>query len=254
VVERELKGLTALVTGASSGIGAETAFRFGTNGAYTLIHYHENLQGATEVLEKIRQVHGAGELISADLSNSSSIAQFTNSFERLQRPIDILVNNAGSLIQRKPFLEITEQLWSEVFTLNVTSAFLTTKALLPSMVQRGHGCVVNITSVAARFGGGIGAIAYSSAKAALSTMTKGLAREFGPKGIRINAISPGTIDTNYHKKFSARESLDAVVAATPLQRLGTANDIADVIVFLCSEGARFIQGQVIEVNGGFLMV
>ncbi len=254
MVESELKGLTALVTGASSGIGAETAFRFGANGAYTLIHYHENLQGATEVLEKIRQVRGDGELISGDLSNSSSIAQFTGSFESLQRPIDILVNNAGSLIQRKPFLEITEQLWSVVFTLNVTSAFLTTKALLPSMVQRGRGCVVNITSVAARFGGGIGAIAYSSAKAALSTMTKGLAREFGPEGIRINAISPGTIDTNYHKKFSARGSLDAVVAATPLQRLGTANDIADVIVFLCSEGARFIHGQVIEVNGGFLKV
>jgi 3-oxoacyl-[acyl-carrier protein] reductase len=254
VVENELKGLTALVTGASSGIGAETAFRFGVNGVYTLIHYHENLQGATEVLEKIRQVRGDGELISADLSNSSSIAQFTGSFEHLHRPIDILVNNAGSLIQRKPFLEITEQLWSEIFTLNVTSAFLTTKALLPSMVQRGRGCVVNVTSVAARFGGGIGAIAYSSAKAALSTMTKGLAREFGPKGIRVNAVSPGTIDTNYHRKFSTRAALEAVVTATPLLRLGTGAEIADVIVFLCSEAACFIQGQVIEVNGGFLMV
>jgi 3-oxoacyl-[acyl-carrier protein] reductase len=254
VVETELNGLTALVTGASSGIGAEAAFGFGANGAYTLIHYHENLQGATEVLERIRRVGGDGELISADFSNRSSIAQFTGSLQTLQRPIDILVNNAGSLIQRKPFLQITEQLWSEVFTLNVTSAFLTTKAVLPSMLQRRRGCVVNISSVAARFGGGIGAIAYSSAKAALSTMTKGLAREFGSQGIRVNAVSPGTIDTNYHKKFSTREALDAVVAATPLQRLGTASDIADVVVFLCSQGARFIQGQVIEVNGGFLMV
>jgi 3-oxoacyl-[acyl-carrier protein] reductase len=254
VVESELNGLTALVTGASSGIGAEVAFRFGANGAYTLIHYHENLQGATEVLERIRRVGGEGELIHADLSRSSSITEFSGWLQTLQRPIDILVNNAGSLIQRKPFLEITEQLWSEVFTLNVTSAFLTTKAVLPSMVQRGRGCVVNITSVAARIGGGIGAIAYSSAKAALSTMTKGLAREFGSQGIRVNAVSPGTIDTNYHKRFSTREALDAVVAATPLQRLGTAKDIADVVVFLCSEGARFVQGQVIEVNGGFLMV
>ena len=113
---------------------------------------------------------------------------------------------------------------------------------------------MNISSVPARFGGGIGSIAYSSAKAALSAMTKGLAREFGPKGIRVNAVSPGAIDTNYHKKFSTREALDAVVASTPLQRLGTGADIADVVVFLCSEGARFIQGQIIEVNGGFLMV
>jgi len=226
VDENDLKGLTALVTGASSGIGAETAFRFGANGAYTLIHYRENLQGATEVLEKIQRVGGDGELISADLSNSSSIAEFSGSLQSRQGPIDILVNSAGSLIQRKPFLEITEQLWSEVFTLNVTNAFLTTKAVLPSMVQRRRGCVVNITSVAARFGGGIGAIAYSSAKAALSTMTKGLAREFGPKGIRVNAVSPGTIDTNYHKKFSTREAIDAVVTATPLQRLGTGAEIS----------------------------
>jgi NAD(P)-dependent dehydrogenase (short-subunit alcohol dehydrogenase family) len=253
VAESDFDGLVALVTGASSGIGAETAFRFGSNGAYTLIHYSRNLQGATEVLEKIRRVGGNGELIAADLSASSSIAQFASSLQTLQRPIDILVNNAGSLIQRKPFLQITEQLWSEVFTLNVTSAFLTTKAVLPSMMQRRRGCVVNITSVAARFGGGIGVIAYSSAKAALSTMTKGLARELGPEGIRVNAVSPGTIDTNYHRKFSTPEALDAIVAATPLQRLGTANDITDVIVFLCSEGARFIQGQIIEVNGGFLM-
>ncbi|MGC2366264.1 MAG: SDR family NAD(P)-dependent oxidoreductase [Candidatus Sulfotelmatobacter sp.] len=254
MVESTLDGLTALVTGASSGIGAETAVRFGANGAHTLIHYNDNRQGAVEVLDRIRQAGGNGELISADLSDSSSIARLTSSLHSLHRPIDILVNNAGSLIQRKPFLEISEQLWSDVFMLNVTSAFLTTQAVLPSMLQRRRGCVVNITSVAARFGGGIGAIAYSSAKAALSTMTKGLAREFGPKGIRVNAVSPGTIDTNYHRKFSTQQALDAVAAATPLQRLGTANDISDVVVFLCSEGARFIQGQVIEVNGGFLMV
>lgn len=252
--ESDFKGQIALITGASSGIGAETVVQFASGGAYTLIHYSQNLAGAKEVLERIRSSGGDGELISADLSNSSGIAQFTAALLASKKPIDILVNNAGSLVERKPFLEITEGLWSEVFTLNLTSAFLTTKAVLPSMLQRGHGCVVNITSVAARFGGGIGAVAYSSAKAALSTMTKGLAREFGPKGIRVNAVSPGTIDTNYHKKFSKQEALDAVVAATPLQRLGTANDISDVIVFLCSERARFIQGQIIEVNGGFLMV
>ena len=254
MAESNFNGLTALVTGASSGIGAETAFRFGADGAYTLIHYSRNLRGATDVLEKIRRAGGNGELVSADLSDSLSIAKFASSLQTFKRPIDILVNNAGSLIERKAFLEITEQLWSEVFTLNVTSAFLTTQAVLPSMIERRRGCVVNITSVAARFGGGIGAIAYSSAKSALSTMTKGLAREFGPKGIRVNAVSPGTIDTNYHRKFSTPEALNAVVAATPMQRLGAANDIADVIIFLCSEGARFIQGQVIEVNGGFLMV
>jgi 3-oxoacyl-[acyl-carrier protein] reductase len=251
---KDFEGRTALVTGASSGIGAETALRLAARGAYTLIHYSKNQEGANDVLENVHRAGGDGELISADLSTIPSIEEFTKALQALPKPIDILINNAGSLIERKPFLEITERLWSEVFTLNLTSAFLITQAVLPAMQQRSRGWVVNISSVAARFGGGIGAIAYSAAKAALSTMTKGLAREFGPKGININAVSPGTIDTNYHKKFSKPEALAAVVAATPLQRLGTATDIGDVIVFLCSDEARFIQGQIIEVNGGFLMV
>src|SRR5216117_2738582 len=110
--------------------------------------------------------------------------------------------------------------------------------------------IVNISSVAARNGGGLGALAYASAKGALSTMTMGLAKEFAPFGIRINAVSPGTIDTNYHRNFSNEKMLSAVKAATPMARLGTAEEVADVILFLCSHESRFIQGQVIEVNGG----
>lgn len=252
--ENNFDGRTALITGASSGIGAATAFLFGSNGAHTLVHYARNVDGASDVVERIRNAGGSANLLSADLSTLSGIQRLTETIQALQTPVDILVNNAGSLIQRKLFLEISENLWSEVFTLNLTSAFLITQAVLPSMVRRRGGWIVNVSSVAARFGGGLGAIAYSSAKAALSTMTKGLAREFGPEGIHINAVSPGTIDTNYHKKFSKPEGLAAVVAATPLQRLGTSADISDVICFLCSEGARFIHGQIIEVNGGFLMV
>jgi 3-oxoacyl-[acyl-carrier protein] reductase len=254
MTEKEFTGRTALITGASSGIGADAAIQLAAHGAYTLIHYGKNQAGAKEVLEKIRHAGGDGEVIAADLSRIAGIGEFTNALRTLPRPIDILVNNAGSLIERKPFLEITEPLWSEVFTLNLTSAFLVTQAVLPSMLQRSRGWVINISSVAARFGGGIGAIAYSSSKGALSTMTKGLAREFASKGININAVSPGTIDTNYHKKFTKPEALAATAAATPLQRLGTADDIGGVIVFLCTDAARFIQGQVIEVNGGFLMV
>jgi 3-oxoacyl-[acyl-carrier protein] reductase len=114
--------------------------------------------------------------------------------------------------------------------------------------------VVNVSSVAALTGGGLGALAYSSAKAGLSTMTKGLAKEFAPQGVRVNAVSPGTIDTEFHRTFSTEQMLNATRSATPMGRLGTSEECADVIVFLCSEQARFIQGQVIEVNGGFLMV
>lgn len=250
----EFHGMRALVTGASKGIGAETAFSLGTRGAFTLIHYNTGRQEACQLLEKIRATGGDGELVQSDLSSRGGIHDFICKFDHGRRPIDILINNAGSLIKRSPFLELTEDLWQQVFMLNLTSAFLITQACLRGMVERRKGIVVNISSVAARFGGGLGSIAYSSAKGALSTMTKGLAREFAPRGIRVNAVSPGTIDTDYHRKFSTPQTLEAVTKATPMGRLGNSAEIADVVVFLCSEKARFIQGQVIEVNGGLLTI
>jgi NAD(P)-dependent dehydrogenase (short-subunit alcohol dehydrogenase family) len=252
--ENKFRGMTALVTGASRGIGAETALALASRGAFTLVHFNTGDQQAAGVLERIRQAGGDGALMQSDLSGSNGIYHFIELVRQTARPIDILVNNAGSLIQRTRFLDFTEELWDRVFTLNLTSAFLITQAVLPEMIKRGRGVVVNVSSVAARFGGGLGAIAYSSAKGSLSVMTKGLAREFAPHGVRINAVSPGTIDTDYHRTFSTPAGLEAVAKATPMGRIGTSAETADVIVFLCSDAARFIQGQVIEVNGGFLMV
>jgi len=246
--------MTALVTGASRGIGAETAFALASHGAFVLAHYNTSHEAGAKLLDRIRASGGEAELVQADLGRSDGIERFVSMIQDSNRTFDILVNNAGSLVQRTAFLDLTEDLWSRVFTLNLTSAFLISQALLRGMVTRKEGVIVNISSVAARFGGGIGAIAYSSAKAGLSSMTKGMAREFGPHGIRINAVSPGTIDTDYHRRFSSPQALEGVVKATPLGRLGTSGDVAHVVVFLCSEEARFIQGQVIEVNGGFLMV
>lgn len=243
--------MTALITGASAGIGAKTAERLGTAGAVVLVHYNRAAEQAAEVLAAVRRSGADGELVRADLASMAGTSELIAQVR--ERPIDILVNNAGSLVKRTPVLEMTEELWNHVFCLNVTSAFFLTQALLPGMVSRGHGIVVNVTSVAARFGGGIGALAYASAKAAMSAMTKGLTKEFAAKGIRVNAVSPGTIDTNYHRVFSTQQALDGVRAATPLGRLGTAEEIADIILFLCTPAAEFIHGQVIEANGGFLM-
>lgn len=248
------KGMTAVVTGASRGIGAETAFALASRGAFVLAHYHTSHQAGAILVDRIRTAGGEAELVQADLSQSDGIQRFVSIIQERNLPLDILVNNAGSLIQRAAFLDLSEELWSRVFTLNLTSAFLISQAVLRDMVKRKRGVIVNISSVAARFGGGIGAVAYSSAKAALSIMTKGMAREFAPHGIRINAVSPGTIDTDYHRQFSSPRALEGVVKATPMGRLGTSAEVADVAVFLCSQDARFIQGQVIEVNGGFLMV
>ena len=242
-------GMTALITGASSGIGAASATAFGTRGARVLIHYNRQESEAQRILERVRGAGGQGELLRADLTTMDGVRSLVRALAG--RRIDILVNNAGSLIQRTPVLNFTEELWEQVLTLNLTSAFFLAKAVLAGMVERKSGFVVNVSSVAARNGGGLGALAYASAKGALSTMTMGLAKEFAPFGIRINAVSPGTIDTNYHRNFSNEKMLSAVKAATPMARLGTAEEVADVILFLCSHEARFIQGQVIEVNGGF---
>jgi len=242
-------GMTVLVTGASGGIGAAAATAFGARCAHVLMHYNRQESEARSALERVRNAGGQGELLQADLSRMGGVRSLTQALAG--RRIDVLVNNAGSLIQRTRVLDFSEELWEQVLTLNLTSAFFLAKAVLAGMVERKSGFVVNISSVAARDGGGLGALAYATAKGALSTMTKGLAKEFAPLGIRINAVSPGTINTNYHRNFSNDQMLSAVKAATPMGRLGTPEEVADVILFLCSNEARFIQGQVIEVNGGF---
>jgi 3-oxoacyl-[acyl-carrier protein] reductase len=249
----EFKGLVALVTGASSGIGAESAIAFGTRGARVLVHCNRSLDQAEEVVCKIRKAGGQADTVQAELSTREGLESLISQLKESGAAPDILVNNAGSLIKRTRILEFTPALWEQVFMLNMTSAFFLTQAVLPGMIAKGRGFVVNVSSVAARNGGGIGASAYATAKGALSTMTKALAKEFAGQGIRVNAVSPGTVDTNYHRNFSSPEILDMVAKATPAGRVGQPREIADVITFLCSEQATFIHGQVIEVNGGFLM-
>lgn len=245
------QGLTALVTGASSGIGAATAIAFGSKGARVLVHYNRQEEQANQILAAVRLAGADGEVLQADLSRMAGVHALIGALAG--RRIDILVNNSGSLIRRTPLLEFTEDLWEQVLTLNLTSVFFLSQAVVAGMVERKSGVIVNVSSIAALNGGGKGAVAYATAKGALNTMTKSFAKEFAPLGIRVNGVSPGTIDTNFHRTFSTERMLDSVRAATPMGRLGTSEEIADAIVFLASDEARFIQGQMLEVNGGYLM-
>lgn len=191
-------------------------------------------------------------MVQADLGDTAGVHALLDAVRG--REYDILINNAGSLVRRAKLAEFTEDLFDRVMNLNVKSAWMLTQAVVPCMIARHSGIVIFVSSIAARNGGGPGATIYAAAKAAVSTITKGVAKELAPHGIRVNAVSPGTVDNYFHEQFSTREILDNVVKATPAGKLGTNEEVADTILFLCSDASRFIYGQTIEINGGMLMV
>ena len=251
----ELQGKTALVTGASRGIGAATAVALAQAGCgRVVIHYHSYSQGAEEVCGKIRAAGAETEAIPANLGNKEGLTALRERISEDCPDVDILVNNAGSLVKRAKLLESTPELFDEIFTLNVKSAWFVSKAVAGGMIERKSGAIVNLSSIAARHGGGPGAALYSAAKAAVACFTKGLSKELAPHGIRVNAVSPGTVDNHFHEVFSTAEMLEGVKKQTPAGTLGANEEIADTIVFLCGYGGRFIHGQTIEVNGGLYMV
>jgi 3-oxoacyl-[acyl-carrier protein] reductase len=251
----ELKGKTALVTGASRGIGAATAVALARAGASkVVIHYGGYREGAERTLAQVEEAGATADLIGGDLGTWEGIHGFIDGLRAAAPEVDILVNNAGSLVKREKLAEYTEDLFDRVMNLNVKSVYFIVQALAQRMIAKGNGVIVNVSSIAARNGGGIGATIYSAAKAAVSTMTKGLAKELAPRGIRVNAVSPGTVDNHFHEVFSNQQILDSVIAQTPAGKLGTNEEVADTIVFLCSDASRYIHGQTIEINGGMFMV
>jgi 3-oxoacyl-[acyl-carrier protein] reductase len=250
----DLINKVALVTGASSGIGAATAELLAEMGALVAVGYYQNETGAEGVRARIANAGGRAITIRADLRAPDQILPLITRAATELGPIDILVNNAGSLIQRQKIAEMTPQRWDEVMDLNLKSAMLCSQAVAPSMIERQLGAIINVVSIAGRTGGGPGAGAYSAAKAGLIALTKAMAKELAPHGVRVNAISPGTIDTPFHEVFSTPEMMRGAAASTPLGRVGTAKECASVIAFLASEAASFIVGETIEVNGGQLML
>ncbi len=251
----EFSGKTAVVTGASRGIGAATAAALARAGvSKVVLHYHSHGEGAEAVLKEVRAAGADAAPLCANLSDAQGIRDFAAELSRAAPEASILINNAGSLVRRASLLESTEELYEEVMNLNARSAWFIARAVVPYMLKQSSGVIVNVSSIAARNGGGPGATMYAAAKAAVACMTKGLARELAPHGIRVNAISPGTVDNDFHRRFSTQEMLDNVVRATPLGRLATNEEMADVAVFLCSDAARYIIGQTIELNGGMYMV
>ena len=249
----DLTGQVALVTGASSGIGAATAITLAELGARVAIGYHHNQSGAEQTRDRIAAAGGTAVAILADVRAADGVKALVDDTVRQLGPIDILVNNAGSLIKRLTLREITDEHLDAVYALNVKSAVLAAQAVSASMIERKRGAIVNVVSIAGHNGGGPGAGAYASAKAALTCYTKSMAKELAPHGVRVNGVAPGVIATPFHDTFSTPDMLKAFVAAIPLGRLGTPQECANVIAFLASPAASYVLGETIDINGGQLM-
>jgi 3-oxoacyl-[acyl-carrier protein] reductase len=223
-------------------------------GSPVAIGYWNNETGAKQTAEAITAAGGKAIAIRADVRRQSEVKKLVDQTVAELGPIDILVNNAGSLVKRVPLADMTEDAWDNMIALNLKSAIFCSQAVAPSMISRKRGSIVNIVSIAGRNGGGPGAGPYSTAKGALITYTKSLAKEMAPHGIRVNGVSPGVIDTPFHEQFSTAEMIANMVKTIPLGRTGTSMECATAIAFLVSDAAAYVCGETLEVNGGQLML
>ncbi len=249
-----VKDKVALVTGAGSGIGRAAAIELGRRGASVAVNYRRNREGAETAVAEITRLCQRAAAYSGDVTRAADVTALIASVERDFGRLDILVNNAGDLIERKTLPELSEALVRQVMDVNVLSTVLCCQAAAPGMVARGGGVIINMASLAAHNGGGPGAWVYAAAKAAVIAITKGLARELSPKGVRVNCVSPGLIGaTDFHGRFTAPEAFAAAEKSVPLGRAGTPEEVARVIAFLASDDASYLVGETIEINGGMLM-
>lgn len=241
---------TVLITGASGGIGRTTALLFSQKGYAVALHYHTNQEAAESLCRLLMEEGRKAIAVGADLSDPFEAEAAVAKAENALGPIDVLVNNAGFADQRL-FCDISSALWKKMMDVHVNAAFYCTKAVLPSMIRRKSGNIINVSSMWGQVGASC-EVHYSTAKAALIGMTKALAKEVGPSGIRVNCVAPGVIATAMLSGFSA-EDLQALAEGTPLGRLGTPEDVARAILFLASDESSFITGQVVCPNGGLVI-
>jgi NAD(P)-dependent dehydrogenase (short-subunit alcohol dehydrogenase family) len=246
-----MAGRVVLVTGSSRGIGAEVAAKAAAEGATVAVHYHRSRDGAERTLARVRDAGADGECFAADIADGEQAEGLVAAvIERFGR-VDGLVNNAGQT-QVGPFLDIEPAEWESIIRTDLTAAFHTSRAALPSMVERGSGSIVNIASRLGQMGITETA-AYSAAKAGLIGLTRSLAREFGPKGIRINAVAPGMTITEMTADLLDSETGRARLRDMPLGRYGRADEVAEAVVFLLSDRASLFTGQTLNPNAGGYM-
>jgi 3-oxoacyl-[acyl-carrier protein] reductase len=250
----DLKDKVVLITGASTGIGAAAARAFARLGSRLAIHYHTNRTAAEGVAADVRAAGTEALLVGGDVTQYADVKRIVAETLAAFGSIDVLINNAGGLVKRTRIEDYNEEFLQQVIALNVTQVAMFMHEVIPPMRRQKRGNVINVSSIAARHGGGAGAIIYAGAKGFISTATHGWAKELVGDGIRVNAVSPGVVATPFHERYSTPEQLKAMQATIPMNRLGTPEECAGTFVYLASDAmSGYVTGQVIEVNGGQYM-
>ncbi|MEO8346791.1 MAG: SDR family oxidoreductase [Betaproteobacteria bacterium] len=253
-MDSDLKGKVVLITGASTGIGAAAAHAFARKGSKVMVHYNTSGDAAAEVVAGIKASGGDAAQVGGDVMLEKDVQRIVAETMATFGRIDVLINNAGGMLGRIKIEDYTVEHIHRVLMLNCTQVALFMREVIPGMRRQKSGNVINVTSIAARNGGGGGAILYAGSKGFVSTVTHGWAKEVVGDGIRVNAVSPGVITTPFHDRYSSAEQLKAMQATVPMNRLGSAEECAGTFLYLASDQmSGYVTGQVIEVNGGQYM-
>ena len=246
---KNLEGKVAIVSGGARDIGRAVSEALAARGAKVAVNYFNNPAEGEATVAAIEQAGGTAIAVQGDMTKQTDVQNLVNATcEAFGDSIYTLVNVVGGLVARKPLAEMDEAFFEGVMKLNVTSAFLTIKQAAPHM--RDGGSIINFASQAGRDGGGPGAAAYATAKGAVMTFTRAMAKELGPSNIRVNCVCPGMISTTFHDTFTKDEVRANVAAGTPLRREGQAAEVADLVAYLASAESSFITGASVDINGG----
>ena len=246
-----LKGKVAIVTGGARDIGSAISLKLAELGAKVVVNYFGSQNDAKETLKLIEEKGGEAIIVQGDMTKEADAQHLVDeTLTAFGSKIDVLVNVAGGLVARKTIEEMDEHFWDFLMNVNLKTVFLCTKTVVPHM-QSGAS-IINLSSQAARDGGGPGASAYATVKGGVTTFTRAMAKEFGPKNIRVNSLTPGMISTTFHDTFTKDEVRKHVAGITPLKREGNASEVADLVAYLASDESSFITGTNIDINGGLL--